>query len=499
MDYTLIFILACIFIPLERLYPLNPDQPILRRDWKNDLFYMLFNGFVVRAGFTAVAGVAMLAYGSVAGPNPFPVLAALPLWFQVICVVIVADIGYYIAHRICHTVPFLWQFHSVHHSIEDMDWLATHRVHPVDQVFSTLVSLLPVYFLGFSAQALVIAHLLYHVHALLLHSNIKVNFGPLKWILASPEYHHWHHANEKDAYDRNFAAQLSIIDRVAGTMFLPQDRKPVAYGLETPIPRLYHQHMIHPFNVLAKRLAQRISERTPAMFARVEDNLGKLAMLLIFGYLAVEKIFAIQFIFQHSDQIPQAGLILVSQVVSALFVLLVVYFTMVRLPPKDSADGMMPRVIALLGTYIMMALVFLPPEPIGAELRIVATAIILIGTALSIACLMQLGKSFSIMASSRELRTEGAYAIVRHPLYAAELLMIVGILLSHGSVLAFGLGALWVTLQIRRAHYEEGILRATFPEYAEYARRVPMLVPGLNLRWLEAPVEQKRVSGSEPV
>ncbi|MFN4154676.1 MAG: sterol desaturase family protein [Paracoccaceae bacterium] len=499
MDYSLIFILACIFIPLERLYPLHDDQPILRRDWKNDLFYMLFNGIVVRTGFTVAAGVVMLGYTSVTGPNPFPAIAALPLWVQVICVVIVADIGYYTAHRLCHAVPFMWQFHAVHHSIEEMDWLATHRVHPVDQIFSTLMSLLPVYFLGFSVEALVIANLLYHVHSLLLHSNTRINFGPLKWVLASPEYHHWHHANEKDAYDRNFAGQLSIIDRIAGTMFLPQDRKPVAYGLETPIPRLYHQHLIHPFRVLANRLAARDFERTPAMFSRIEDNLGKLAMLLIFGYLSIQQVFSIYTTVQHADQIPMWGLVLASQIFSTLFVVFVVYFTMVRLPPKDSADGIMPRVIALLGTYIMMALVFLPPQPISAELRVIATVIILVGTALSIACLMQLGKSFSIMASSRELKTKGAYGVVRHPLYGAELLMIAGVMLSHGSVMAFGLGGLWVTLQIRRAQYEEGILRATFPEYADYAARVPMLVPGLHLRWLEAPVAQKRINEAEAV
>jgi protein-S-isoprenylcysteine O-methyltransferase Ste14 len=66
------------------------------------------------------------------------------------------------------------------------------------------------------------------------------------------------------------------------------------------------------------------------------------------------------------------------------------------------------------------------------------------------------------------------------------------VVLSHGSPLAFAVGALWLALQVRRAQYEESVLRQTFPEYADYARRVPMLIPGLRLAWLEATVEPKQ-------
>lgn len=491
MDYTAVFILACIFIPLERLLPLHEDQPMLRRDWKNDLFYLLFNGFVVRAGFAAVAGAIMYGYGALAGPNPFPAIAALPLWVQVICVVVVADIGYYTAHRLAHTLPFLWQFHSVHHSVEEMDWLATHRVHPVDQVFSTLLSMLPVFFLGFSLEALVIAQLLFHFHSLLLHSNTRINFGPLKWVLASPEYHHWHHANERDAYDRNFAGQLSIIDTIAGTMFLPVGRKPVAYGLNDPMPRLYHQQFLHPFRKLGQMLAQARKDRTKPMNKTLEDNIGKLAMLLIFGYFATQQASAVLHVVQNTDQFPLWGLALVDRLSGTIFLAFILFYTVMRLPPKDSASGLTPRIVAVAGTFVMMSLVVLPPETISAEMRMISTVMIIVGTFMSVYCLNQLGRSFSIMASSRELKTKGSYSVVRHPLYAAEVLMILGVVLSHGSVMAYGVGAMWLFLQVRRAQYEESVLRVTFPEYEDYAARVPMLIPGLRLNWLEATVQPR--------
>lgn len=251
VDYTAIIILACVFIPLERLLPLHAEQGPLRKNWMNDLFYLLFNGFVVRAGSTFVFGAVIAAYNLYVQPSDTPWVANLPIWVQVIAVMIIADIGYYIAHRSSHAIPFLWKFHSVHHSIEEMDWLATHRVHPVDQILSNALAFLPIYFIGFSPVAVGIHVAIYQAQALLSHSNLRVKFGPLKYLFATPEYHHWHHANQPEAYDRNFAAQLSIIDLVAGTMFLPKQR-PEKYGLTEHMPATYPEQMIYPFRAILK-------------------------------------------------------------------------------------------------------------------------------------------------------------------------------------------------------------------------------------------------------
>jgi sterol desaturase/sphingolipid hydroxylase (fatty acid hydroxylase superfamily) len=254
VDYTAIIILACVFIPLERLLPMHAEQRALRKNWANDLFYLLFNGFVVRAGSTLVLGAVMAAYNLYFDPSANAWVTNLPIWIQVIAVMIVADIGYYAAHRSFHAIPFLWKFHSVHHSVEEMDWLATHRVHPVDQVLSNAMAFLPLYFIGFSPVAVGIHVAIYQAQALLSHSNVRVNFGPLKYIFASPEYHHWHHANQPEAYDHNFAAQLSVIDVIAGTMFLPKHR-PEKYGLNEPMPTYYHQQLLYPIRAIFKSWA----------------------------------------------------------------------------------------------------------------------------------------------------------------------------------------------------------------------------------------------------
>jgi protein-S-isoprenylcysteine O-methyltransferase Ste14 len=229
----------------------------------------------------------------------------------------------------------------------------------------------------------------------------------------------------------------------------------------------------------------------------LEDKLGKLAMLLVFGYLCIQQVRAFIISFDLRDQIALWPLALMSQLCGVVFLVFVLYYTSVRLPPRDSAAGLMPRIAAIIGTFFMMIMVVLPPEPISPALRVISTVIIIVGACLSIYCLNQLGRSFSMMATARELKTKGSYGIVRHPLYAAEVVMLTGVVLAHGSPLAFGVGAVWLLLQIRRARYEESILRKTFAEYDAYAARVPMLIPGLRLPGLDNPKQARDAARSE--
>ncbi len=85
------------------------------------------------------------------------------------------------------------------------------------------------------------------------------------------------------------------------------------------------------------------------------------------------------------------------------------------------------------------------------------------------------------MATARELVTQGPYKVIRHPLYGAEVVTIIGVAIGHWSPGAALLALAWLALQIRRAQNEERVLRARFPEYEAYARRVPMLLPGFIL------------------
>jgi sterol desaturase/sphingolipid hydroxylase (fatty acid hydroxylase superfamily) len=241
-------ILVClIFIPLERLFSLHKEQGVFRKWWWNDLIYVFVNRIFIYVGMLVlIIGVGVLARWFV--PPAFQAaVAAQPYWLQVGEAIILADIGFYTAHRMFHSVPWLWKFHAVHHSIEELDWLAAARVHPLDQVITKGMSVLPLYVLGYSEVAVGVFSAIYFWHSLLVHANVRINFGPLRWLIASPEFHHWHHANEPAAYNMNYAGQLSILDKLFGTLYMPEGRLPTKYGIDDPVPHTYIPHMLYPF------------------------------------------------------------------------------------------------------------------------------------------------------------------------------------------------------------------------------------------------------------
>lgn len=242
------FLLAgIVFVPLERLLALRKGQRILRDGWRNDLVYVFLNGAVVRTGVgAALFGAAAIAH-SLVPPDLRAAVAAQPYWLQTLATIVVADLGFYAAHRMFHRVPLLWRFHAIHHSIEALDWLAAARVHPLDQIVTKGMSLVPLVVLGFAPVPVAIFSAIYFWHSLLLHANVRLRFGPLSGVIASPAFHHWHHANEPAAHDTNYAGQLAILDRLFGTLHLPHGRMPARYGTDVALPQTYLGQTLYPF------------------------------------------------------------------------------------------------------------------------------------------------------------------------------------------------------------------------------------------------------------
>jgi sterol desaturase/sphingolipid hydroxylase (fatty acid hydroxylase superfamily) len=255
----LIFITCLVFLPLERLFALHPQQKVFRRDWTNDLIYLLLNGILIKLGLVAVVTASIFAAAQIIPASFQTAIGGLPIWVQIPTVIVLSDLGFYWTHRMFHAVPWLWRFHSIHHSIEELDWLAAARVHPVDQILTKGVSLIPVVALGFSEWAIGIYALLYQWQSILIHSNVRIGFGPLRWLVASPEFHHWHHSNDLEARDKNFAGQLSFLDALFGSIHMPHGQAPTAYGLDRPMPQRYAFQLLYPF------VSDRLHQSAPAM------------------------------------------------------------------------------------------------------------------------------------------------------------------------------------------------------------------------------------------
>jgi len=236
-----------IFVPLERLLALRPSQKLFRKGIFTDLIYAIFNGTALDLFAGILLTPVIVAVALLIPRGLTDDISGQAIWLQVLEIIVLTDIGVYAAHRTFHAIPVLWRFHSVHHGAQEMDWLVAFHNHPVDYLVTKTVSLLPVFFLGFSGSAVGIYFVIYAAHTMLIHANVKINFGPLKWLITSPQFHHWHHADEREAYDKNFAGQLAIIDVVFGTFRVPGSTTPAKYGADDAIPANYFGQLGYPF------------------------------------------------------------------------------------------------------------------------------------------------------------------------------------------------------------------------------------------------------------
>lgn len=240
-----LFFLALIFVPLERAFARLKDQRIFRRGWRADLAHFAVSHLLVQVTVLLTMLPAAIFFDWVVSDRLQAAVAAQPLALQFVEAMFVTDLFAYIAHRLFHVVPFLWRFHQVHHSSEILDWLAASRLHVVDILVTRAFGFIPLYVLGFSHSA-IIAYLTWtSFQAIFIHSNVRFRFGPLRRIIATPQFHHWHHSDT--TYDKNFAVNLPIIDMMFGTFHLPGDEWPEAYGLEgNPVPDGYGKQLLYP-------------------------------------------------------------------------------------------------------------------------------------------------------------------------------------------------------------------------------------------------------------
>jgi protein-S-isoprenylcysteine O-methyltransferase Ste14 len=213
------------------------------------------------------------------------------------------------------------------------------------------------------------------------------------------------------------------------------------------------------------------------MTQEFEDRAEKVLLITIFSLLALQQALSVAATIQAHAQIDFWALTLTSRVFSLIFLLMIVVLTLTRLPPKNSATGIEPRLTAVAGTFSMTLLVVLPTAQVSYEWRLAAAILIVTGTVLSVYCLAWLGQSFAILASARRLVTGGPYAVVRHPLYIAEAVTVTGMVIANWSFPAAVLAVCTFLLQVRRMFNEERVLRSVFPEYHDYAARVPMILP----------------------
>lgn len=255
---------SALCLVLERLRPWRAEQHLLRRGFAQDLGWLVFNGHY--AGIlVAMASARLLGWASpaFARAESLNLLAAAPLWIQIGVFFVLKDAFEWCVHNLLHRVPWLWEFHKVHHSIRELDWIGNFRFHWMEIVVYRGLTWLPLAALGVDVRVLLPLAVLSTLIGHLNHSNLDITWGPLRYVLNSPRMHVWHHDSawpSDRAKGVNFGIQLSLWDWLFGTAWWPDrasrpEQQPQSLGFPgmERLPSGFLGRIAHP---LARRSAR---------------------------------------------------------------------------------------------------------------------------------------------------------------------------------------------------------------------------------------------------
>jgi sterol desaturase/sphingolipid hydroxylase (fatty acid hydroxylase superfamily) len=244
---------------LEVFLPWRKDQPLFRKDFWLDGFYILFNYFLFSLLlYNALSHVAVEAFNdflrAVFGVTNLVAIeiGSWPYALQLLLLFVVADFIQWNVHRLLHRVDWLWNFHKVHHSVKQMGFAAHMRFHFMETIVYKSIQYLPLAMIGFSIEDFFIIHMLTLAIGHINHANVGIDYGPLKYLLNNPKMHIWHHAKalpEDRRYGVNFGISLSLWDYLFGTDYIPHEGKDIELGYpgDESMPESFGGQVIAPF------------------------------------------------------------------------------------------------------------------------------------------------------------------------------------------------------------------------------------------------------------
>ncbi|MEM1135880.1 MAG: sterol desaturase family protein [Bacteroidota bacterium] len=237
--FYLLLLVSTVFFTLEILKPWREKQPKFRKDFWLDFFYMFFNFFLFSLIiYNALSDVFVNLFNDFLTFLGFKNIIALHIeqWSrvaQLFTLFIFRDFIHWCGHRILHSIPFLWEFHKVHHSVKQMGFAAHLRYHWFENIFYRSIEYIPLGMIGFGIDDFFMVHLFTLAWGHFNHANFKVNLGLFKYIFNSPQMHIWHHAYhlpESKSTGVNFGITLSIWDYIFKTNYIPTDGRDIVLG-----------------------------------------------------------------------------------------------------------------------------------------------------------------------------------------------------------------------------------------------------------------------------
>lgn len=269
--YWLLAISLLIWL-LEIVFPWRKDQPLIRQDFWIDGFYLLFNYFLFSLiVYNALSMVGVELFSDFLGLFGITNIVAikintLPTWAQLLIIFIFSDFMQWNIHRLLHRVPWMWEFHKVHHSVNEMGFAALLRFHFMENIIYRTLQYIPLAMIGFGIENFFIVHIFTLVTGQLGHANLYVRLGNLKYLFNGPQMHLWHHAKELPASHPtgfNYGITLSVWDYIFKTNYWPEDDEYLPIGLpdEEEFPRDFLGQMVRPFqNIMANNELRKKSQ-----------------------------------------------------------------------------------------------------------------------------------------------------------------------------------------------------------------------------------------------
>ncbi len=237
-----------IFVLFEKMFPLYRGQAIFRKEWQTDVAHFIVNHFMVGLILLIVNFLIHRVFGWMVHGDFQQFVRDIPFIAQLLLCILVADLMQYWTHRAYHELPFLWKFHAVHHSAKTMDWMAGSRMHVLELVFTRVLVLGPLYVFGFEKSVMDAYIIVVGFQAVFNHANVHLPWGPLKYLIVTPDFHHWHHSSDDAAIDKNYAAHFAFLDYFFRTAVKTDQKFPEKYGVVGDyVPNGFVRQQLFPF------------------------------------------------------------------------------------------------------------------------------------------------------------------------------------------------------------------------------------------------------------
>ena len=239
-----LIIISLIVWALEIVFPWRKNQPVIRKDFWLDTFYMFFNFFllnlIVLIALSNTAEQLLNDLLSIVGLSVYHFrlfdINTFPYWARLLVFFIVIDFVQWFTHTLLHRYEFLWNFHKVHHSVKQMGFAAHLRYHWMEPVIYNSMKYIPLAIMGgFTAQDVAVVHFFNITIGHLNHANINLDYGWFKYLLNNPRMHIWHHAKELPPERKNgvnYGITLSLWDYLFKTNYIPYNGRDIELGFD---------------------------------------------------------------------------------------------------------------------------------------------------------------------------------------------------------------------------------------------------------------------------